>query len=97
MHIEVRPTDLTAVIHAALEVIRPAADAKGIRIHTTLDSETGVIVGDPDRLQQVVWNLLSNAVKFTPRGGRVQVILERVNSHVDLAVSDRTRRSLGPS
>jgi len=53
-----------------------------------LDTETGAIVGDPTRLQQVMWNLLSNAVKFTPKNGRVQITLERVNSHVDIAVSD---------
>ena len=88
LHIEVRPTDLAAVIQEAVEVMRPAADAKGIRLHVVLDTQTGKIVGDPDRLQQVVWNLLSNAVKFTPKGGRVQVILERVNSHVEIAVSD---------
>jgi len=96
MRIEVRPTDLGAVIQSALEVIRPAADAKGIRVQPLLDTETGVILGDPDRLQQVVWNLLSNAVKFTPRGGRVQVILERVNSHVEIAVSD-TGQGFDPS
>src|SRR5262249_36153369 len=60
-----------------------------------LDSEVGAISGDPHRLQQVVWNLLSNAIKFTPKRGRVQVILERVNSHVELAVSD-TGRGFAP-
>jgi CheY-like chemotaxis protein len=88
LHIEVRPTDITAVIRAAVEVMRPAADAKNIHLHVVLDTQTGKIVGDADRLQQMVWNLLSNAVKFTPKGGRVQVILERVNSHVEIAVSD---------
>ena len=66
----------------------PAADAKGIRLQTLLDPRIGPVSGDPDRLQQVVWNLLSNAVKFTPKGGRVQVRLERVNSHVEIIVSD---------
>ncbi len=88
MRIEVRPTDLSAVIHSAIEVIRPAADAKDIRLVSTIDSETGVVMGDPDRLVQVVWNLLSNAVKFTPQGGRVHVVLERVSSHVEITVSD---------
>jgi CheY-like chemotaxis protein len=84
----VRPTDLAAVTQAAIEVVRPAADAKGVRLHVVLDTRTGPMAGDPERLQQVVWNLLSNAIKFTPKGGRVQVILERINSHVEIAVSD---------
>jgi PAS domain S-box-containing protein len=91
LRLEVRPVDLTSVIAQAVEVGRPAADAKQIRLQTVLDTETGTITGDPARLQQVVWNLLSNAVKFTPRGGRVQITLERVNSHVEIAVSDTGR------
>ena len=59
-----------------------------MRIQTIVDPRVGAVSGDPDRLQQVVWNLLSNAVKFTPKLGRVQVRLERVNSHVELIVSD---------
>ena len=88
LRLEVRPVDLAAVIEQAIEVVRPAADAKQIRVQTVLDTESGTIAGDPARLQQVVWNLLSNAVKFTPKGGRVQVTLERVNSHIEIAVSD---------
>ncbi len=96
LRLEVRPTDLASVIQAAVEVVRPAADARNIKIQVVLDSETGTIAGDPDRLQQVVWNLLANAVKFTPKGGRVQVVLERVNSHVEIAVSD-TGQGFPPS
>jgi CheY-like chemotaxis protein len=88
LRLEVRPTDLAGVIHAAADVVRPAADAKGIRMSVVLDTETGFVAGDPDRLQQVVWNLLTNAVKFTPKFGRVQIVLERVNSHVEIAVTD---------
>ena len=66
----------------------PAAEAKGVRIETVLDPEAAPVSGDPERLQQMLWNLLSNAVKFTNRGGRVQVRLERVNSHVEVVVSD---------
>ena len=68
--------------------MRPAAEAKGIRLSTLLDPGAGPVNGDPNRLQQVVWNLLSNAIKFTARDGRVQVVLERVNSHVEIAVAD---------
>src|SRR5262249_38214490 len=88
MRLEVRPVDLVPVIQAAVDVVRPAADAKAVRLQVVLDSEVGTISGDAERLQQVVWNLLSNAVKFTPKGGRVSVVLERVNSHAEIAVSD---------
>ena len=88
LRLSVGPIDLTDVIEAAIDIVRPAADAKGVRIDRVLDSEAGHVSGDPDRLQQVVWNLLSNAVKFTPRGGKVMIRLERVNSHCELTVSD---------
>jgi CheY-like chemotaxis protein len=88
MRLDVRPVDLAAVVEAALDAVRPAADAKGLRLQAVLDPDASGIMGDPDRLQQVVWNLLINAVKFTPRGGRVQVHLQRVNSHVEIIVSD---------
>jgi PAS domain S-box-containing protein len=88
LRIDVRSVDLTAVIKAAADATRPAAEAKDIRLQTLLDPRAGPVSGDPDRLQQVVWNLLSNAVKFTPKGGRVQVRLERVNSHVEITVAD---------
>ena len=88
MRLEVRPVMLAPVIERAVDVVRPAAEAKSVRLQTVLDSEVGAVLGDAERLQQVVWNLLSNAVKFTPKGGRVQVALERVNSHVEIAVSD---------
>lgn len=88
LRLDVRPTNLVAVIEAAIDTVRPVADAKAIRIQAVLDPAAGLVSGDADRLQQVVWNLLSNAVKFTPKGGRVQVRLERVNSHVEIIVSD---------
>jgi len=86
--LDVRPVELTAVVDAAVDAVRPAAEAKAIRVQTMLDPRAGPINGDPDRLQQVVWNLLSNAVKFTPRDGRVQVQLRRVEAHVEIVVSD---------
>jgi signal transduction histidine kinase len=88
MRLDVRPVDLRAVVEAALDVVRPAADAKALRMQSVLDPRAGPITGDPDRLQQVVWNLLINAVKFTPRGGRVRVELQRVSSQVEIVVSD---------
>lgn len=94
LRLQVRPVDLSSVVQNAVETIRPAADAKDVRLQLVLDS-TIIIPGDADRLQQVVWNLLSNAVKFTPKGGRVHVVLERVNSHVEIAVSD-TGSGLAP-
>jgi PAS domain S-box-containing protein len=88
IHLEVQLISLHEVIHNAIESVRASADAKQIRIRTLLDSSVGFVRGDPNRLQQILWNLLSNSLKFTPAGGRVQVILERVNSHVELVVED---------
>jgi CheY-like chemotaxis protein len=79
------------VVDAAVNSIRPAAEAKGIRLQKIVDPSAGPISGDPGRLQQIVWNLLSNAVKFTPKGGKVDVIVERVNSHVEVTVNDSGR------
>jgi signal transduction histidine kinase len=80
--------DLYGIIGDAIATVRPAADAKGVGIEPRLDSGAGPVLGDPDRLQQVVWNLLSNAVRFTPRGGEVQVRLGRKGMEVELLVSD---------
>jgi CheY-like chemotaxis protein len=84
----VSTVELVQVIEAAIDAVRPAAEAKNMRLEVLLDPQVEPIPGDADRLQQVVWNLLTNAVKFTPKGGRVQVRLERINSHVELTVSD---------
>jgi PAS domain S-box-containing protein len=88
LRIDVRPIDPNSFIEAAIEAVRPAAEAKGVRLQKVIDTGLVTVSGDPVRLQQVVWNLLSNAIKFTPRGERVQVRLERVNSHVEIVVSD---------
>ena len=96
LRLEVQRLHLGEVIEAALAAVMPAATAKGVRIHKVLDSLAGAVMGDGARLQQVIWNLLSNAVKFTPSGGMVQVLLERVNSHVEVSVVD-TGMGIRPS
>jgi len=88
IRLDVQRVDLAAVVRAATETVRPAAEARGIRLQAVLDPIAGPVSGDPGRLQQVFWNLLNNAVKFTSRGGRVHVVLERVNSHVEVSVID---------
>lgn len=88
MRFDVQPVELAPVVEAAVESIRPAAEAKQIRLLRHLDPQAGPVKGDPARLQQVVWNLLANAVKFTPKGGKVEVRLERVESHVEILVAD---------
>src|SRR5687768_2776183 len=88
IRLDVQPVNLPSVVQDAIATVQPAANAKGVLLQTILDPTVGPVSGDPDRLQQVIWNLLTNAVKFTPRGGRVQVRLERVSSHVEIIVSD---------
>lgn len=88
IRLDVQPVELPLIVDNAVSTIQPAADAKGVRVQTLVDPRVGHVSGDPGRLLQVVWNLVSNAVKFTPKNGRVQVRLERVNSHVEIVVSD---------
>ena len=88
IRLDVQVVNLASVIDNSVATIQPAADAKGVKVQTLIDPRVGAVSGDPDRLQQVVWNLLSNAVKFTPKGGRVQLRLERINSHIEIVVSD---------
>ncbi|HEX8495054.1 MAG TPA: PAS domain S-box protein [Pyrinomonadaceae bacterium] len=88
LRLEVNPVELVPVIEAAMEGVRPAADAKAIRLEPLLDAGTGLVMGDPARLQQVVWNLLSNAVKFTPQGGRIELKLLEVDAQAQITVSD---------
>ena len=88
LHLAPRLTDLVLVAGAAIEAVRSAIDAKDIQFELRTESPTAIVLGDPDRLQQVLWNLLSNAVKFTPRGGRVEVWIGRVGTSMHFRVSD---------
>jgi len=88
LRLEFVACELHSVIEAAAEGIRPTAEAKGVRLQVLLEPNIGPVFGDRERLQQVVWNLLSNGVKFTRKGGLVQVTLQRINSHVEIVVTD---------
>jgi PAS domain S-box-containing protein len=88
LRLDVRPVELPPIIEAAVDVVRPAADAKGIALSAELVEGVGLVSGDPDRLQQVIWNLLSNAVKFTPEGGHVEVKLRGTGAQAEIVVTD---------
>ena len=88
LRLNVETLDLPLILNDSVATVMPAADAKGVRIETMIDPSASAVSGDRDRLQQIVWNLLSNAIKFTPRGGKVQLRLQAVNSHVEIVVSD---------
>ncbi len=88
LSLELRSVELVPVIEAAIQAVRPTAEANQIQLEYSLDAAAGAISGDAARLEQVVWNLLANAVKFTPPGGRVEVELRRVGSRAQITVSD---------
>ncbi len=93
--IEPGPVDLTPVLEAALDTVRAAAEAKGVTLLADFGPAPEEALGDPTRLQQIVWNLLTNAVKFTPEGGRVELRMEGVADHIRIIVSD-TGRGIEP-
>jgi signal transduction histidine kinase/DNA-binding response OmpR family regulator len=95
LRLDVRPLELAPIIEAAVDAVRPAADAKAIRLEKIIDWKAGLISGDSDRLQQVVWNLLTNATKFTPRDGCVRITLKRQSAHVQIEVTD-TGQGISP-
>jgi len=88
MRLDVQAVDLAEVVRAGVENMRIAAEAKSITLQEMIDPRVGSVAGDPGRLQQVVWNLVSNAVKFTEKGGKIQVRVERINSHIEIVVAD---------
>jgi signal transduction histidine kinase len=88
LHLAMKSIQVTPVVSAAIDSVRPMAEAKGIQIITMLEDVQHPIDGDPDRLQQVVWNLLSNAVKFTPPEGRIAISVRRDNDHILVEVTD---------
>jgi len=88
IRLDVQQIELAPVVTAALDSVRPSADAKSIAVRATIEPDAGPVVGDPNRLQQVVWNLLTNAVKFTPKGGDIDVSVRRAGAHVEILVRD---------
>ncbi len=88
LHLDLQAIHLIPIIHAAIEDVQPLAQTKLIQIESILDPFVSQIMGDGERLRQVIWNLLSNAIKFTPRGGYVEIRLEQINTFVQITVSD---------
>ena len=95
LYLELHPVELAPVLEAAINVVRPTAEAKGIQIEVDFEPEPAAVPGDTNRLQQVFWNLLSNAVKFTPTNGKVSVRLSHVNSEAEIVVTD-TGQGISP-
>ncbi len=86
LKLEIKAIDLMPVIQAAVDIVRPAANARGVHIHLSGDASVGPVSGDPARLQQIIWNLLSNAVKFTSRDGHIYVSFRQSGSSAELVV-----------
>src|SRR5262245_24222135 len=91
LRLEIGPIDIASVVNDALDVVRMAAEAKGVELCAKLDPGREMITGDAARLQQVIWNLLSNAIKFTPEGGRVELKVGRDAERVRIIIGDTGR------
>jgi PAS domain S-box-containing protein len=87
-HVDAQPLELAPIIEAAVNTLRPAAAAKSITLNFSPDETGGLVSGDHDRLQQIIWNLVSNAIKFTPPGGQIEIRQERTDSEMEITVSD---------
>ena len=88
VRLDVQRVELSEIINAAMEGVKPTAETKGVRLEKVIDRLVGPVSGDPARLQQVLWNLLTNAIRFTPKGGKVRVLAEVMQSHVEISVVD---------
>jgi CheY-like chemotaxis protein len=88
LRLELQPLDINSVVESAIETQSGAAEAKNILVRKSLDTTIGPMIGDPARLQQVVWNLLSNAIKFTPAGGHIEINLRRTDGNAEIVVRD---------
>jgi PAS domain S-box-containing protein len=95
LRVDLRPIELEPVIEAGIDALRPAAEAKDVDLTSEI-VHSGTVMGDPDRLQQVIWNLLANAIKFTPAGGRVHLSLDRKGPHAEIRVTD-TGEGIAPA
>jgi PAS domain S-box-containing protein len=88
VRLDVQRVELSEIIDVAMEGVKPTAETKGVKLEKVIDRLVGLVSGDQGRLQQVLWNLLTNAIKFTPKGGKVRVLAEAMQSHVEISVSD---------
>jgi CheY-like chemotaxis protein/anti-sigma regulatory factor (Ser/Thr protein kinase) len=88
LKLDIEPVDLVTVISAAIDIVRPAANARGVSLEVSADAGVGPVAADSARLQQIIWNLLSNSVKFTPRDGHVTISLRRFESSAEVEVRD---------
>ena len=88
VRLDMQHLDIASLVDAAVESVRPTAQAKGIILHKTIDRGVNPVLGDSNRLQQIFWNLLSNAIKFTPKGGRIEIIVEQIGSYLEIRIND---------
>lgn len=88
LQLNLRPINLIPVVEAAIDSVRPAAEAKSLQLESLLDPALERVVGDPDRLQQIIWNLLTNAIKFTPEGGKIEIRSLLAGSCAQIQVKD---------